>query len=355
MDKSEITYLLFSKEYNKDSLISYAKDIISDSEKEVWEREIFEFIINWFGESETINVKTSGSTGKPKDISLAKNHMLNSAKATINFLGLKPKSKILLCLPANYIAGKMMIVRWLINGLDLYYIKPGIAPDLTTQQKFSLIALIPSMLSKYLKANNKNILENYENIILGGSAIDYNTEQGLLNLNNKIWHTYGMTETITHIALRRLNGRNKSLWFKCLDGVGINKSNDDTLIIDYPLIGVNKLHTNDLVHINMDGSFRILGRIDNVIISGGIKISAEEYEASLSDIIEDQYFVLGQKDDTLGERLILFIETNREINKVEILKKIRQLIPRNKIPKEVVIVDKFDRTKSGKIIRRIYS
>ena len=355
MHNNSKPYYVLSKEFNEDSLKDYASMMIDNNSILDWEKEIYTFILEWFNKEDHIIVHTSGSTGKPKTISLKKEYMIASAKATIEFLKLNKGDKILLCLPANYIAGKMMIVRALYGELQLHYIKPRLIPKFENKLKYDLIALVPSMLSGILKYDKEKQLEDFKNIILGGSEISRTDEEKLANLKNNIWHTYGMTETITHIAMRKVNGLDKSAWFTPLKGVKVNKTKDETLSIECSYLGITNLITNDSIELNDDGYFRILGRRDNVIISGGVKIQAEDLENKISGIIGSNYIIHGIKDDILGQKVVLYIEEPTYINQQEIFSNLSNLLPNINVPKEIIRVDKFDRTQSGKIIRKNYS
>lgn len=354
MNRSDKPYYLFGQRLDKKTLIYLSNSKISDDRIDEWEKDIFRFMLKWFDENDFIKVKTSGSTGNPKTISLKKKHMIVSAKATLKVLDLKETDKALLCLPPNYIAGKMMIVRALTGGLDLHYVKPLLNPNFGQNEKFKLIAVVPSMLSQTLKYGRTKELQLFENILLGGSEISLKDEEKLAVLNNNIWHTYGMTETITHIALRRINGKNRSDWFTPLKDVIISISKNGTLKIDYSNIDVVNLITNDLPEINKNGDFKILGRKDNVIISGGLKIYPEEIEKKIAGIIDEDFIIYGVPDEILGQKIILFAEGEEVKNYQDILIRIAQILSGFEKPKEIIWVNQFDRTTSRKIIRRNY-
>lgn len=339
---------------DQNSLLKFAESRINDGDVANWEKEIFRFIRKWFDQNDFIYANTSGSSGKPKQIKLLKKHMLISASATLNFLDIKKGDKILLCLPAEYIAGMMMIVRALSDGLKLYYTKPTINQNFQTTEKFNLTAVVPSMLSNILNLGREKELEKFGNILIGGSGISFEDEKKLSILSNNIWHTYGMTETITHIALRKINGKSRSNWFTPFDEVGLNLTKDKTLIINYDKIGVSNLVTNDFAELLANGNFKIIGRKDNAIISGGLKIHPEETENKLAGIIENSFFVYGLPDNKLGQKAILFIEGKITKTKQQLLKEIGKELAKEKRPKEIISVTQFERTASGKIIRRNY-
>ncbi len=351
-DNIQEKYILCGNEFDKEGLIEYSRKKINNPETENWEKEIFSFIDEWLNKSDKIIVNTSGSTGKPKPIKLSKKNMKLSAKNTLEFLKLKRGDKALLCLPAEYIAGKMMIVRALSGGLDLHYTKPGL--NLELNDTYDLTAVIPSMITGIIENKGSETLEKVKNILVGGSDIPQQIENKLKNLKNNIFHTYGMTETITHIALRKINGDDKSEYFTAFNKVNLSKTDDGRLTIDYPEIGVNHLVTNDITDLVSDKKFKILGRSDNIIISGGLKINPELIEKELSNIIESDFFVFGIPDKNLVNKPIIFVEGIAKINIIDIRNFLENKVTKHFIPKEIITVKSFDRTKNGKIIRRDY-
>jgi len=354
MQKKQEKYYLFDNELSKKELIEFSEKKISDGSVENWEKEIFSFILQWFDKNDFVKVKTSGSTGKPKTIVLRKKNIAASAEATLKFLKLKQRDKALLCLPAEHIAGKMMIVRALIGKLELYYIKPSLSPDVENKTGFSFVAFVPSMLSYMVKLGNLGVLESFDNVILGGSEIPFGIEEKLQSLKNNIWHTYGMTETITHIALRKVNGPDRSEWFSPLEGVSITTKKEGKLEITCENIDVNNLLTNDIAIVSREGKFKILGRSDNVINSGGVKIHPEELEKKISAVLKNNFYFYGKSDEVLGQRLVLFVEGRPENDKA-LLSEIGKFLKKSQMPKEIIWVDRFEKTKTKKIIRKDYS
>ena len=344
------------KYYTVDELIVLCKKKISSPEVQSWEKEIFLFLYDWFSLSNSITVTTSGSTGPPKKISLQKKHMIESAKATLSFFNLESGDSAWLCLPVKYIAGKMMIVRSVVGGLNLLFSEPGSLPTLALSQKVDIAAMVPNQVFGLLNTEEGlQQLSYIKNLLIGGSGISEEMERRLLNIPYvNAWHSYGMTETITHIALRKISPENKPGLYYPLPGIHIRTNPDDQLIIDAPAIGVTGLVTNDIAGILDDGSFLIAGRTDNVVISGGVKLFPEVIERKISNCISDCYFVGGAPDEKLGEKLILFIESNPvDKNRVDLLKnEIIQKLQKFEVPKEIVHLEEFLRTKTGKIVRK---
>jgi len=354
MTDNQATYYLCGNEYTQAELLRFANAKLDDNNTEEWEKDIFAFILQWFDPNGFVRVNTSGSTGKPKTISLEKRYMEESARATLKFFNLQQGNKALLCLPASYIAGKMMIVRALKGGLDLHCIKPRLNPDFSETGSFDFVALIPGMLSDIINKGKTKQLSRFNKILLGGSSISNNTEQKLSAVDAEIFHGYGMTETITHIALRQISGADASEWSSPLPGVQLSLFQEGTLIINYPKIGVSGLITNDIAEINQKGDFRVSGRKDNVIISGGLKIHPEEIEKKIKGIINNEFIVYGIADEWLGQKLVLFIEGEPNKSVDQLKSELMSILDKNHMPKEVYFVPEFARTESGKILRKDY-
>lgn len=269
------------------------------------------FLSEWHDPSPFLEVQTSGSTGTPKRIRVRKEQMLNSARLTCDYLGLKKGDRALLCMPLRYIAGKMMVVRSLYAGLDLEVREPSghpLAGGGDTPLRFA--AMIPMQVYNTLRVpEERKRLERTDILIIGGGAIDAALEREIRKMPNRVYSTYGMTETLSHIALRRLNGPEASPYYHPFPSVTLSLSPDNTLVIDAPLVCDGRLVTNDVARLLPDGSFAILGRKDNIINSGGIKIQIEEVEerlrAGLGD--ESDFAVTAVPDEKFGEALTLLL------------------------------------------------
>lgn len=269
------------------------------------------FLSEWHERSPFLEVQTSGSTGTPKRIRVRKEQMLNSARLTCDYLGLKKGDRALLCMPLRYIAGKMMVVRSLYAGLDLEVREPSghpLAGGGDTPLRFA--AMIPMQVYNTLRVpEERKRLERTDILIIGGGAIDAALEREIRKMPNRVYSTYGMTETLSHIALRRLNGPEASPYYHPFPSVTLSLSPDNTLVIDAPLVCDGRLVTNDVARLLPDGSFAILGRKDNIINSGGIKIQIEEVEerlrAGLGD--ESDFAVTAVPDEKFGEALTLLL------------------------------------------------
>jgi O-succinylbenzoic acid--CoA ligase len=239
-----------------------------------------------------------------------KQKMLNSARITCNFLHLHPGDRALLCMSLDYIAGKMMVVRSIERNLKLVCVEPSghpMAGD-EAREPFDLVAMVPLQVYNSLQVpEERRRLMQTRHLIIGGGAISATLEKELKQFPNFVWSTYAMTETLSHIALRRLNGPEASSWYTPFESVNISQNADGCLVIDAPLVHDGKLTTHDRVEIR-GNRFRILGRIDNVICSGGIKIQIEEVEARLQPLLAKPFMVSRKKDEKFGEVVVLLTE-----------------------------------------------
>ena len=254
------------------------------------------FLAEWHDPSPFLEVQTSGSTGTPKRMRVRKDRMLNSARLTCDYLGLKKGDKALLCMS-------------LYAGLDLEVCEPSghpLADWGDTPLRFA--AMIPLQVYNTLRVpEERKRLEQTDILIIGGGAIDAALEQEIRQMPNTVYSTYGMTETLSHVALRRLNGPEASPYYHPFPSVTLSLSPDNTLVIDAPLVCDERLVTNDVARLLPDGSFAIIGRKDNIINSGGIKIQIEEVEERLRPYLDLPYAITAAPDPRLGEAVVLLI------------------------------------------------
>ncbi len=300
---------LNSKQYPESELANFCLSKLASSFLQPWEHNLYNFILQWISDKGFVKVKTSGSTGKPKEIKLSKKAMAASAKLTGGFLKLQKGNKALLCLPVDFIAGKMMIIRAFVLGLDLVPVEPSGNPLKGINEGFDFAAMTPLQVFNIMNEKNRiDKLNKIENLIIGGGEISPELESKLAPLNNNIFHTYGMTETITHIALRKINGKNKDEGFMAMKNVWFEQDERDCLIIHAPHISNEKTITNDIVKLKSKTEFEFIGRYDNVINSGGIKIIPEIIEKKLRAFIDQRLFIYGKSDEKLGQKIVLVIE-----------------------------------------------
>lgn len=313
-----------------------------------------DFLQEWFSADPLLTVHTSGSTGTPKEIRVEKQRMRESARLTCDFLGLQPGDTALLCLPLDYIAGKMMVVRALERDLHLYGITPDSHPLLAENlpDRIDLCAMIPMQVKNSLQTEEERArLAKIRHLIIGGGSIHPTLEKELHTFPNYIWSTYGMTETLSHIALRRVNGPEASLWYTPFDGIGVETDKDDCLVIHAPRLCPEILHTHDRAELRHRGGiteFCILGRTDNVIASGGIKIQMEEVEKMLTPHLTHPFLITKCSDATLGEQVVLLTESPSPETVQTIC---RNILPRYWQPRKIICVDKIPITPNGKSAR----
>lgn len=320
-----------------------ARTFITRKQKE--EEAIGHFILEWLSDKEYIKVKTSGSTGTPKNINLQKFHVQNSASATVSYFDIKEGTRALLCLPSEYIAGKMMLVRAMIAGWDLFISSPEKNPLSRWDLEFDFTAMVP-----YQVHHSLPDLHKVKKMIVGGGALSRSLEDILQNQKTEIFATYGMTETISHIAVRAVNGSKKSKIFNAIPNVKFSQTENGCLVIDAPSIANETIVTNDVVALLSENSFELLGRIDNVINSGGIKIHPEIIEEKLARDIQQPFFIASEKDEILGERVVLIIESSLPIEEDSIFRKFENLSQYEK-PKKIICTSEFIYTETGKIRR----
>lgn len=322
-----------------------------------------DFLSEWNNDSDRVLVHTSGSTGKPKPMLVEKKRMLNSARITCDFLGLKPGDSALLCMPLDYIAGKMVVVRSIERHLHLISVSPSGHPLKDVNKEITFAAMVPMQVYNTLQVPEERAhLCRIRHLIIGGGAIDEALEQKLKALPGDIaiWSTYGMTETLSHIALRRINGAEASEWYQPFDSVRISQTDEGCLVIDAPQVCAEPLVTNDIVEIESyiynkveKLRFRIKGRKDNVICSGGIKIQIEEVETLLKPYLEKPFMIAKKKDGKFGEIAVLLTE-DENMEKIEAT--VRRLLSDHKywIPREYLHVDQLPLTETGKPKRSIF-
>ena len=350
MIKLNSALTLNSKQYPESELANFCFSKLASFSLQSWEYALYSFILQWISEEESIKAKTSGSTGKPKEMKLAKKAMVASAKLTGNFLNLQKGDKALLCLSMGFIAGKMMAVRAFVLGLDLVPVEPSGNPLQEINGIFDFAAMTPMQVFNILNNNNGiEKLNKIKNLIIGGGEINPKLEKRLKLLKNNTYHTYGMTETLTHVALRKINGENRNDTFMALKPIWFEQDKRNCLIIHAPHISNEKIITHDIVKLKSKTKFEFLGRFDNIINSGGIKIIPEIIENKLEAFLNQRFFIYGKPDEKLGEKIVLVIEGKSDNQIEETLKK----IPFTKFekPMEVIFIDDFVETGNGKINR----
>lgn len=315
--------------------------------------ELSEFMAEWFSESGEIHMKTSGSTGLPKEIILKREHMINSAQSTASFFNLKVGAKILQCLPLGYVAGRMMLVRAMVMGWELDMVEASGTPEIG-DKTYDFSAMVPLQVQ-----NSIEKLGSIRTLIVGGGVVSDELKEKIADLNTKIYATYGMTETVTHVALAPLNKaaglEGDRTIFKALPEINFSRDSRSCLIINAPKICSVEVVTNDIVKLISPTSFQWIARHDHVINSGGIKLMPELIEKKLRKLIQVPFFLGPEKDERLGEQMVLFVESDEEYDLLSLLKSYHFENPRTllkfELPRKVYFVNSFDYTETGKIQR----
>lgn len=314
------------------------------------QQDLRRFMEEWYNASPAISVYTSGSTGKPRKMEAEKQKMENSARTTCRFLGLQKGNSALLCMPLKYIAGKMMIVRTIVADLRLITVEPSSHPLHGLNEIPDFAAMTPMQVYATLSVPEEaEKLRQIKVLIIGGGAIDATLQKRLQDFPNKVMSTYGMTETLSHIALRKINGKDASEWYTPLENVRISLSEKGTLKINAPEVCKEELCTNDLAQINDKGQFRIIGRLDNVIDSGGIKLQIEQIENALKPYMPVPFIITKRKDPQFGEIVtLLYVDKTHTSLLADILSACGHLPDKYMYPKWIARIEALPYTETNK-------
>ncbi|WP_124979964.1 AMP-binding protein [Nonlabens xiamenensis] len=333
------TFKLNGHRLDHDGVMTVAYSYVKEGE--YWERQIGDFLLSWLDDFEVVTVHTSGSTGVPKEYKLDKQHMINSALMTGAFFDMGEEKEVLCCLPLSYIAGKMMMVRAMTLGWDLDLVEPSTTPLHKAEKRYDFTAMSPLQLSRSLDHIHKT-----RKVIIGGGPVSPTLIKQLQGKHTKAYHTYGMTETCSHIAVREIYPLQET-FFKPLPQVKLSKNEEGCLLIDAPHLTSSTLVTNDLVEFNKDGGFQVMGRKDDVINSGTVKIHPLQVEQKLAQDLSARFFIAGMADNELGQRVVLVVEGEEQ----EVQSAMKGLSKFER-PKQVYFVPKFVETHTGKIDKR---
>ncbi len=348
----ELTMQINGIEISKASLEGKKSDIINmflDSKQKHFVEDIIAFLEEWFSSSPTIAVHTSGSTGTPKSIEVRKKDMINSANNSCDFFNLCRADRCLICLPMGFIAGKMMVVRALVRSLNLIVGLPSLLPFVRLDNHIKFMAITPMQLENILINDaTKRDLSKVKQILLGGSGVSSLLKEKIKHLSPHIYSSYGMTETLSHIAIQRLNGAMVQNHYTTLPQYSISQSATSTLNIHLPW-QKEEVCTNDIVEMISPTEFRYIGRLDNIINSGGIKISPERVENILAPLIDTSFAISSVKDEILGEKIVLI--SDKHIDLADITKQAKKTIESKWLPKAFIKIPYMPYTKNGKIDR----
>lgn len=347
-DRQRQRLLLQGKEYTAGDISRLVAEGAENCPPALWD--LYFFLEKWFDASPVIIVHTSGSTGTPKELVVRKDRMMQSARLTCEFLNLQAGDTALLCMNLRYIGAMMVVVRSLVAGLNLI-VRPASGHPLSDiEEPLRFAAMVPLQVYNTLRVpEEKERLEQTDILIIGGGAVDDSLEAEMSALPTAVYSTYGMTETLSHIALRRLNGDTASKHYYPFPTVELSLSAESTLVIKAPLICGEVLQTNDIACIYPDGSFTIAGRKDNVINSGGIKIQAEEMEKRLRPFIPVPFVVTSVPDPRLGQALTLLIAGQVDVRELE--SKLQTVLDAYHRPRHIFMTESIPQTENGKTDR----
>lgn len=325
---------------------------------EVWKEEIYHLVMELvLLNGNSISASTSGTTGPPKAMRIPRRDLVNSARLTAEAFDLQEGDRVLLCLPCAYIAGKMMLVRAMALGLDLHVSDPrgSVLDNLgELKDRFHFTAMVPLQLHRAIQEDQARVERQFDTVLLGGGPVSAALEEDLQSLRTAVYQGYGSTETVTHVALRKLNGKGRSDLYTALGRVDLATDERGCLVVRTPHLRAKEHITNDLVDLIDATHFRWLGRIDNVILCGGKKIYPEQLEAKTAGVIPYPHFFTGFPDDRLGEAVALVLETDRDAKVLdEVLNALFNVLTEHELPRRVTTLRSFLRTGSGKVVRRL--
>lgn len=333
-----------------DGEVYEAKAFTKIESDESWLTFIVSTIKDWYEKRGTV-IRTSGSTGVPKKIVLTHDSMVHSALRTIRYFKLRPEACLWLCLPAQYIAGRMMIYRALTGQMDLYITRPTADPLMSLKRNVQFAAMTPMQLQQGLESCPEK-MEMVHQLILGGGPVSPTLEESIRDLSTAVCHTYGMTETVTHVAVRALNGPDRSDSFTALSGISFSQDDNGALIIHTDDMYVQDIITTDLVELLNKTQFMWRGRLDHVINTGGLKVTPESIEERLKLVMSWPFFITAEPDDLLGQRIIM-ITSAPSSEHSNISKCAEHVLERKKLPKKIYFVNEILETPTGKIKRDV--
>lgn len=340
-DKLHLKFKLNGRYYSQEDLAEVAYSLIKEGEP--YEKQLGDFLLDWLNNKDYVEVKTSGSTGTPKTIRHSKQAMVNSAIATGDFFGLKPGDKALSCLSCSFIAGKMMVVRAIILGLELDVVAPSLTPYFNTRKQYDFCVMIPLQLQNTLQH-----IGNLKTILVGGATVNKNLIAQIQECKPDVYESFGMTETITHFALRKLNHNNGTVAnFETLPNVTVSMDDRNCLVVNIPYIQEEEIVTNDVVTIHSSTEFSWFGRYDNIINSAGLKIHPEQLEGKLTGKLKQRYIITSEDDNVYQDKIVLLVEGEETVIDDNAFANLESY----EKPKQIYFIPSFTETKSGKINR----
>jgi O-succinylbenzoic acid--CoA ligase len=318
----------------------------------------FQFLAEWMSEKTSFCFQTSGSTGPPKEITVSRNQIEASARATIKRFKLGSRDHALVCIPTHYVGGKMMLIRALIAGMEITLGLPSKDPLLAFPEahSFTFTAMVPMQLEEILnREGGLAQIKRFKVVLLGGAPASTHVEEICKAHALPVWQTYGMTETVSHVALRNLGANTKT--YHRLQGVEIGINEENCLWIKGPMTDGKIIQTTDIVEMTGKKSFIWKGRADFVINSGGLKLHPERIEKAIEEmnILHVPFLVVAEQDRKLGQKAVLLLESERPLpNESEVLVKIKKILGSKYAPKVIRTVPQLKYTDSGKVDRKAY-
>lgn len=347
-------FRLEGRSFNREQLQDYCLELSGRPDLPDWEKRVLDFIIRFLDPSSgEITQKTSGTTGDPREHTLRRSSMIHSARRTLDFFGLKPGTRILLCLPVDYIAGKMMVVRALVGGLDLSMTEPSGRPLKDFRGRAGFCSMVPLQVYESLRAGDP--LSSLDILLVGGGELHHSLQEQLKRMSRpRVFESFGMTETYTHFALRKINGSNPEEHFVPFPGIITGTDPNGCLTVEVPGVTDGTFVTRDLVEFGpAGGSFRWLGRYDNVISTGGIKVIPELVEEKIRQLSGLECLLLPEADPRLGQRLVLLVETSgNQVDAGELESRLRHTLSGHELPRRIVQVPFIPRNPSLKSDRQ---
>lgn len=344
------TFRLDSVPYDPDSLKEFCRNNLQQGQIPEWRKELFTFLLEWLDPGvEQFDQLTSGTTGAPRKTPLFRESMVRSAENTVSYFGLMPEERALLCLPVRYIAGKMMVARALVGGLDLITVEPSGRPLRELPRAVDFGAMVPMQVHGALRDGDE--LSKVRKLLIGGGEIHPALRERLAGMEQpEMYESFGMTETYTHVALRRINGPDPDSFFRPLKGVSVRQDERGCLVVEAEGVTRRPVVTNDLVELaaERDG-FWWLGRADHLISTGGIKVIPELLEEKIRKRLGPECLVLAEPDEQLGQRLVLLVEYADPDPPVEgWLQSLKELMEPHEVPKRILTVSRLPRNESFK-------
>jgi O-succinylbenzoic acid--CoA ligase len=338
-----------------DRLLAWAEDLRRNEATIEWSLALHDLIVELVTRRRPLIMHTSGTTGLPRPIRVKRTDLRASSALTQRTFGLKPGDRVLHCLPCEFVAGKMMVVRAMLLDLDLHIIDPrgSVLDHLGTDDRFAFAAMVPLQLHRALLEDRTRVEEQFDRILLGGGPVSIALAQDVSELRTRVDQGYGSTETATHVALRRLNAHEPETHFTAIGDVHFGRDPRGCLVVYTPHLSTHQHVTNDLVELMDDRRFQWLGRYDNVILSGGKKIFPEQLEARTASLLPFPHYFTATPDDVLGQAVMLVVETELPQEEVlpEVMETLTATLHPHEWPRRVQALRRIQRTSGGKIIR----